>query len=50
MSAMRISQLAERTGVPATTRRSPETAGPLPADRTPARAAPSARPPEPAPS
>ncbi|MFD5317402.1 MerR family transcriptional regulator [Streptomyces sp. NPDC127098] len=36
MSAMRISQLAERTGVPATTLRFYETAGLLPADRTPA--------------
>ncbi|RBM24361.1 MerR family transcriptional regulator [Streptomyces sp. PT12] len=34
MSAMRISQLAERTGVPATTLRFYETAGLLPADRT----------------
>ncbi|WP_345355377.1 MerR family transcriptional regulator [Actinoallomurus liliacearum] len=33
---MRISQLAERTGVPATTLRFYETAGLLPADRTPA--------------
>ncbi|RKN10891.1 MerR family transcriptional regulator [Streptomyces radicis] len=34
MSAMRISQLTERTGVPATTLRFYETAGLLPADRT----------------
>ncbi|GAB3691467.1 MerR family DNA-binding transcriptional regulator [Saccharopolyspora sp. NPDC049426] len=33
---MRISQLAERTGTPATTLRFYETAGPLPAERTPA--------------
>ncbi|MFD0902156.1 MerR family transcriptional regulator [Actinomadura sediminis] len=36
MSTMRISQLAERTGVPATTLRFYETAGLLPADRSPA--------------
>ncbi|MEV6316757.1 MerR family transcriptional regulator [Streptomyces sp. NPDC051776] len=36
MSAWRISQLAEITGVPATTLRFYETAGLLPADRTPA--------------
>ncbi|MEY9856194.1 MerR family copper efflux transcriptional regulator [Catenulispora sp. GAS73] len=34
MSTMRISQLAERTGVPATTLRFYETSGLLPADRT----------------
>jgi DNA-binding transcriptional MerR regulator len=34
MSTMRISQLAERTGVPATTLRFYETAGLLPAERT----------------
>ncbi|WP_244318556.1 MerR family DNA-binding transcriptional regulator [Streptomyces brevispora] len=33
---MRISQLAERSGVPATTLRFYETAGLLPAERTPA--------------
>ncbi|MFC8005506.1 MerR family transcriptional regulator [Streptomyces olivaceus] len=36
MDAMRISQLAERTGVPATTLRFYESEGLLPADRTPA--------------
>ncbi|MFF0740592.1 MerR family transcriptional regulator [Streptomyces sp. NPDC004111] len=36
MSTMRISQLAERSGVPATTLRFYEGAGLLPADRTPA--------------
>lgn len=36
MSGLRISQLAERSGVPATTLRFYETAGLLPADRTPA--------------
>ncbi|MEV6422432.1 MerR family transcriptional regulator [Streptomyces sp. NPDC051662] len=36
MSAMRISQLAARCGVPATTLRYYESAGLLPADRTPA--------------
>ncbi|MFJ8575943.1 MULTISPECIES: MerR family transcriptional regulator [Streptomyces] len=36
MSTMRISQLAERSGVPATTLRFYETAGLLPAERTPA--------------
>ncbi|MEU6080445.1 MerR family transcriptional regulator [Streptomyces sp. NPDC047108] len=36
MSALRISQLAEITGVPATTLRFYESAGLLPADRTPA--------------
>jgi MerR family copper efflux transcriptional regulator len=36
VTAMRISQLAERSGVPATTLRFYETAGLLPADRTPA--------------
>ena len=35
MSAMRISQLAERSGVPATTLRFYESAGLLPAERTP---------------
>lgn len=35
MSTMRISRLAERTGVPATTLRFYETAGLLPAERTP---------------
>lgn len=33
---MRISQLAERSGAPATTPRYHETAGPPPAERTPA--------------
>ncbi|MCO1576128.1 MerR family transcriptional regulator [Crossiella sp. SN42] len=36
MSALRISQLAERTGVPASTLRFYESAGLLPAERTPA--------------
>lgn len=36
MSGMRISQLAERSGVPATTLRYYESAGLLAADRTPA--------------
>ncbi|MEU6039649.1 MerR family transcriptional regulator [Actinomadura sp. NPDC047616] len=36
MTTMRISQLAARTGVPATTLRLYESAGLLPADRTPA--------------
>jgi MerR family transcriptional regulator, copper efflux regulator len=36
MSGLRISQLAERSGVPATTLRFYETVGLLPADRTPA--------------
>ncbi|MFF6835675.1 MerR family transcriptional regulator [Streptomyces sp. NPDC012438] len=36
MTSMRISQLAERSGVPATTLRFYESAGLLPADRTPA--------------
>ncbi|TDC81551.1 MerR family transcriptional regulator, partial [Actinomadura sp. 7K507] len=36
MSTMRISQLAERSGVPATTLRFYESAGLLPADRSPA--------------
>ncbi|MGW7750765.1 MerR family DNA-binding transcriptional regulator [Streptomyces violaceusniger] len=35
MRTMRISQLAERSGVPATTLRFYESAGLLPADRTP---------------
>ncbi|MFD4918137.1 MerR family transcriptional regulator [Streptomyces virginiae] len=35
MSALRISQLAERSGVPASTLRFYETAGLLPAERTP---------------
>ncbi|MFF0009795.1 MerR family DNA-binding transcriptional regulator [Streptomyces tibetensis] len=36
MSTMRISQLATRSGVPATTLRFYESAGLLPAERTPA--------------
>jgi DNA-binding transcriptional MerR regulator len=36
VSTMRISQLAERSGVPATTLRFYESAGLLPADRSPA--------------